>query len=194
MPIPYRETKHWHTPEPHDHTGIASPTNLVWDDLRCSLHTGTVAASAPSLTNIRDGLYSYAFSATLDNAVHFDVQLPHGWAVGTSIYPHIHWSNGASTSGGVTRWALEYAWANMTAAFGASTTLTVDATTPTTAYTHTLTSFGAITGTGKTDSSVLICRIARLGSHGNDTNTAVAFGLSVDFHIQLDSMGDVTQP
>jgi len=185
---------HVHPVGVHDHPGIASATNLLWDDLRCSLISGIVGANTPALTAFRSTVQAYAFSASQVNEVFFDVQLPHGWSKGSVLHPHVHWSPGNSTATTVVRWELEYTWANIGAAFGTSTVLTVDAAAGGVAYGHQLTAFGTIDGTGKTDSSVLMCRIARLGNHANDTYPNTAFGLSVDFHIQYDSMGDPTLP
>lgn len=43
------------------------------------------------------------------------------------------------------------------------------------------------------ESSVLLCRIARVGGDSRDTFTGVAFGLSFDIHLQIDSPGSVTE-
>jgi len=189
-----REDRHWHVTEPHDHAQLPSATNLLWDDLRVSLVSGIVGANTPALATFISTVQAYAFSASQVNEVFFDVQLPHGWSKGSTLHPHIHWSPGNSTATTVVRWELEYTWANINAAFTTSSTLTVDAAAGGVAYKHQLTSFGTITGTGKTDSSVLMCRVARLGNHANDTYPNTAFGLSVDFHIQYDSMGDPDLP
>jgi len=185
---------HTHPVGVHDHLGVASPTNLLWDDLRVSLNGTSPGAATPNLTSYRDGLYLYAFSETVAQHLVFDVQLPHGWVDGSTIHPHIHWAPGNYTGTGVVRWELEYSWANIGSAFGASTTMTVDVAGPGVAYKHTLTAFPTITGTGKTASSILLCKVGRLGNHANDTFDDVAYGITVDFHIQYDSMGDPTLP
>jgi len=185
---------HAHPVGVHDHIGLASATNPLWDDLRVSLHTTTLGAAAPSLTSYRDGLSVYGFSKTIDQSVIFDVQLPHGWIDGSTIHPHIHWATGNYTGTGTVRWILEYSWANIGASFGASTTLTKDVAGPGAAYRHVLTSFATIDGTGKTASSILLCRLARLGANVADTFDDIAYGITVDFHIQYDSMGDTALP
>ena len=184
---------HIHPVGNHDHVGIPSASNLVWDDLRVEMGRATVGTDPPTLATFLGTTQALSFSAAATNSVMFVVQLPHGWAQGTTVHPHIHWAP-ATTNVGNVRWELEYTWANMTGTFGAPTVLTVDAAAGGVAFAHKVTAFGSIVGTGKTDSSVIVCRAARLGAHGNDTFTGAAFGLSIDFHIQLDSIGDSTQP
>ena len=50
-----------------------------------------------------------------------------------------------------------------------------------------------IDGTGKRESSVLLCRIARVGGDPGDTFTGAAFGISFDIHFQIESPGSVTE-
>jgi hypothetical protein len=163
-----------------------------WDDLRVAVSTAAVAANAPTVTTYRDALMAYAFSKTLDNHVYFEAQLPHTWVMGSGVRPHVHWSPGASADTGNVRWQLEYSWANAVNAPGntypASTTDTIDQSAAG-AYGHQIAQFAEIDGTGRRLSSVLLCRLSRLGSVGADTFDAVAFGLSVDFHIQVQGHG-----
>lgn len=184
---------HTHPIGAHDHLGIPSANAPVWDDLRVEMGRATVSTDPPTLALFLGTTQAWSFSAAATNSVMFVVQLPHGWKQGSTIYPHIHWSP-ATTNVGNARWELEYTWANINGTFPAPSTLTVDAASGGVANKHLVTSFGSIVGTGKTDSSVLVCRAARLGAHANDTFTGAAFGLSIDFHIQLDSLGDATQP
>ena len=61
------------------------------------------------------------------------------------------------------------------------------------AYAHQIAGFDEIAGTGQRASSVLMCRLARLGGADEDTFDAVAYGLSVDFHIQVAGHGGITE-
>lgn len=175
-----------------------------WDDLRVSLRSASAGAASPTQTTFRQntgatstGVMAYAFSKTIDQSLHFDVQLPHNWLTGTGIRPHVHWSPGSSADTGSVRWELEYTWANAVNTPGNTFPVTVsdvvDQAGAGVAYAHQIASFAEIAGTGKRASSVLMCRLARLGNASEDTFDAVAFGLSVDFHIQVSGHGGVTE-
>lgn len=165
-----------------------------WDDMRVSLTKASVGSATPSLAVFRSPVQAWSFSKSALNEMFFDVQLPHNWVAGTDILPHIHWSPGASTDTGVVRWELEYTWASLGEAFPAATLLDpVDVAAAGVAYQHQLTKLGTCTGTGKKLSSVLMCRVARVGNATEDTFDAVAWGLSVDFHIQVLGSGGVSE-
>ena len=174
----------------------------AWDDMRVSLRGASVGAASPALTAFRDdgagstGVSAYAYSKTLAQSLYFDVQLPHNWVAGTGLRPHVHWSPGASADTGNVRWQLEYTWSNAVAAPGNTFPVTVLDTVDQAgagAYAHQIAQFAEIAGTGKRLSSVLVCRLARLGNDAADTFDAVAFGLSVDFHIQVGGHGSADE-
>ena len=169
-----------------------------WDDLRVSLSSGqTGATDPPTYGEFRTGLYAWSFAASGVDALYFDCQLPHSWIAGTGIRPHIHWSPGNSTNTGSVVWKLDYSWANPVTApgntFPAPTTLPVTAAADGTAYKHQIAAFGEIDGTGFRESSVLMCRVYRDGSDDADTFTGVAWGLSLDFHIQVTGNGSIEE-
>ena len=172
---------------------VATPANLLWDDLRVSLNRATIGSNNPSLTPFLTTLQAYAFSKTLIQQLYFDVQLPHAWAYGTTVSPHIHWSPGTSQDTGVVRWGLEYSIANYGAVFPATTTITVEQAGSGVAYAHQIAELPDIVMTGKKASSLIMCRIFREGNHVNDTFDAEAFGLSIDFHLQYDKDGGLTE-
>ncbi|MFC1878993.1 hypothetical protein ACFLZW_03685 [Chloroflexota bacterium] len=58
-----------------------------------------------------------------------------------------------------------------------------------TAYKHQIASFAAISGTGKTLSSVLLCRIYRKAGDGSDNYDADAALLEFDIHYEVDAFG-----
>jgi hypothetical protein len=98
-----------------------------------------------------------------------------------------------ATSLGV-RWGLDYQWQNNTGVYtGTDTAILATAATGTVGYTHLITSFGTIDGTGKTISSILVCRLYRLPADAADTYTGAAGLLSFDFHIENDSLGSETE-
>ncbi len=167
---------------------------IVWDDLRVPLSAAKrLGFSDPDWEQFQDdgagsvGVYEQAFSNTIDQELFFDRQLPHSYREGTDIRPHVHWSPSTAGAGNVT-WKLEYTWVNIDGTFGTTTTIAVTDATDTTALKHHKALMSNIDGTGKTMSSMLLCRLYRDVSDG-DTYAADAFALEIDFHYQKDTVG-----
>ncbi|MBI5372983.1 MAG: hypothetical protein HZA79_13255 [Sphingobacteriales bacterium] len=167
-----------------------------WDDLRVVLDNGSNAAQLSYLSGSSGPQIWYFRNDQGVEAMSFNVQLPHSWKEGTTIYPHLHWVPKTSASGNV-EWNFEYSWVNYDPdtpqQFPAYTTSTVVSTGPFTATTHKITALTAsnagISGTGKKISSILVCRIWRNSGNAADTYNADAGVLFVDFHIQVDGWG-----
>lgn len=183
----------------------------VWGDHRVPL-TAVQAGGLkpPSWTKFKDdgagsvGVYAYAFG---DEAVEaneeqmwFDAELPHAYKNGSDIIAHVHWSPAAGGAAGeFVKWGLEYVWRNIDGTFGNTAIIRSDASAAATATTsedgtlaadkHYVTVIGTISGTGKEISSVLLCRIFRNSSDGDDDLTEDAFGLVANFHHEIDTMG-----
>jgi len=158
----------------------------IEDDLRVPLDKGSASASLEYFAG-STGPQIWVFRNNEGvEAMSFTLQLPHNWKDGTTISPHIHWVPRATGIGNV-QWNLDYTWANLnTGIFSAVTTISGIATGPFTTNQHLLADIGTgIDGTGKTYSSVLICRIWRNSSLAGDTYTFDAGGLSMDFHISI---------
>ena len=163
----------------------------VWDDLRISGLSVRTNATAPDLITLgpSGGLLALGFDgAATTEQCYFAIQLPHGYKQGSDIYPHVHWCPVNANAGNV-KWQLEYSWANINEAFGAPTTIPVVAAAPGTEWKHTISSFAAISGTGKTISSMLMCRLFRNPGDGSDTYGSDAAFLEFDFHYQIDALG-----
>ena len=166
-----------------------SPDFTAWDDVRVSAQTTRPGSSAPVWTNIVGGVSTYVFADAQSNYVEFSCQIPHGFKEGSNIYPHIHWGP-ADTSAGDTRWSLIYDWVNVGSPFTApSTTIYVTDTASGVANDHQIAAFAPIDGTGMEISSMLLCKLTRLGSDGADTLAAGANFYEFDFHIEMDSLG-----
>ena len=166
----------------------ANTSNDVEDDLRVTIDKGTNSAQLGSLTGISGPEIWFFRDGQNVEAMSFTVQLPHNWKEGTTIYPHIHWTPRATASGNM-RWNLDYTWVNIDGTFSATTTSSVVINGPFTANKHLLSDLTSgntgIDATGKTISSILICRIWRDSSAGTDTYAGDAGGLSMDFHISI---------
>ena len=180
-------------------------TAKVWDDLRGPVNAVRVGpAGAPDFSQFKDdgggstGVFAFWFDSGTEQQVYFSAQLPHTYAEGTNIEPHVHWVSADTAGGSGTDvcWGLEYTWANINGTFGntaiiyadeqsngSGETITVDK--------HYYTDFAAISGTGKTISSMLVCRLFRdaTGTGGTDDYDDDAGLLEFDFHFEIDTVG-----
>ncbi|MFA5037701.1 MAG: hypothetical protein WC479_11060 [Candidatus Izemoplasmatales bacterium] len=172
-----------------------SGSATVFDDLRTSGTSVKIGASAPDLVTFAPAttnLQLYGFDGiNTSEQVFFAIQLPHSYKEGTNITPHIHWSPTTADAGNV-KWFLEYTWANNGVAFAAPTTITVTGAAGGTAWMHNKHYFSDIVGTGKTISSMLICRLYRNPADAADTYEHDAALLEFDFHYEMDSVGSQT--
>jgi hypothetical protein len=139
----------------------------------------------------------YYFASTVsNNQVYFTVQIPHDWEQGSNITPRVHWAPTTDASAGddTTAWELKYTWGDMGETFSSGSTLTVKSAGGANAqWDHKVGSFSAISGSGHTFSSVLVCRLRRLQDNNSDTYADNAALLGVDFVYEVDSMGSDTE-
>lgn len=182
--------------------GRLQGTATMWDDLMIPGHgVKTTGSSPPDLMTVfgpSSTIDYYAFDggSTLEQ-VYFSLQLPHKWKEGSTIYPHVHFAptstNTGDTTPRVVRFTLEYTWANVGAAFGNSTTINLDSdpfVPNTSLWSHLLCKNGTgISGTGKTLSSMLMCRLFRDPTDNADTYPQDAAFLQFDIHYEIDSLG-----
>jgi len=171
----------------------SDPNGLPWDDLRLSSSAiSLTGANTPTPTAFKGG-YVLAFSTSPPNeAVYFNIQLPHEYAEGTDINPHLHWVIPTAGAGGGAeniKWTFTYSWANKQVAFPteSSSSVTIDVqNTP--ANTHFYTDVGWMKGNGRLISSMAICSLTRDVSVANDYTHDI-YLLEFDFHYQKDKLG-----
>ena len=177
-----------------------------WTDLRVSANSTKKGGSKePTFTKILDngassqGVFAEAFSASTEEELYFEVQMPHGWKVGSDIEAHVHWlPNVAATVTDKVSWGLEYTWSNVGDTFGNTTIISGDTIahgSTAVANSHCITELGDIDATGKTLSSMLMCRVFRdaTGSLGTDDYASLASLLEIDFHYQIDALGSKSE-
>lgn len=175
-------------------------TEGMWDDLRVPVFSTKKGGSkVPAWTKVKDngagsqGVFTYFFDSGSEEELYFAVQFPHSWQLGTDIEAHVHWiANSAGGTGQRVTWGLEYSWANIGDVMGNTTIITGDVNhldEDIVAKKHYLTELGTIDGTGKSFSSMMLCRIFRDATAGTDTYTSDAGLLEIDFHIKFDSLG-----
>jgi hypothetical protein len=118
-------------------------------------------------------------------------QIPHSWAEGTTLKPHLHWQKTANGTGNVV-WRLQYVWAPIGELNESEVTLTASTTSVSdkdTANVHALTRLGDIPATGKNVSDMLLMKLSRLGSDSLDTYNSSVRLIEFDIHYQVNTIG-----
>ena len=176
----------------------------VFDDLRVPV-TATRAGGSKVPTFVQafdngassQGVFTSYFSASAEEELYFAVQLPHAWKEGSNIEPHVHWIGDADGGeGAVVRWGLEYTWANIGATYSDTTIIYTTTQVPAEDIItgrHYISDFAEIDGTGKTLSSMLLCRIFRDATNAADDYTGEAGLLEIDFHHEISRLGTDTE-
>lgn len=121
----------------------------------------------------------------------FSVQVPHGYVEESDITFYIHYAYMSDSVGEEAKFGIEYIWANQNELYGASSIIyRILTSTSNDAYYHYWVGFPAIDGTGKTIGSILVCRVFRNSSSGDDTYTGgfVAL-LGVDLICEVNTLG-----
>lgn len=171
-----------------------------WIDLQPAYVTSnTTAPNNPSFTIYNGGnLAAYEFvGVSSTKQMYFGFQMPHGWIEGSTIFPHLHLYIPSDATGGAVKFYMEYSWENV-GSTGSETVTTISNATNYAANTvykneiMSLTSGAGIVGTGKTISSVLMCRIWRDATDVGDTFASSVWLKSIDIHVEQDMIGSTT--
>jgi len=189
---------------------------VEWEDIRVSgLAVLKQGSRDPTLAQWLDdaggtsiGIFLYWFSdqavANNEEEVFFAVQIPHAYVEGSNLRPHVHWVPSANGGAGeFVKWGLEYTWLSIGDTGGNTTIVYSDASDADHATTsgdaalvadkHYVSEFAEIVGAGQGMSSMLICRLFRNSSDGDDDYTDDAGLLEFDFHFQKESFGSVNE-
>lgn len=173
----------------------------VWDDVMIypdATHKG--GSNDPTWKKFKDngsssqGVFLWMYSSSSENEVYFTVQIPHGYKLGSSIYPHVHWTTASGTpSGSDVVWGLEYTVISIGGTFSNTSILTTNSVIPCITITgvgqHLISAFTPISGTNLGISAVLVCRLFRKTGDPNDTFSQEIGLLGVDFHVEKDTEG-----
>jgi hypothetical protein len=169
-----------------------------YDDLLpLPVTVGPGLASPAAMSSYNGGsLVAYEFVNTATKAYYAGWQLSHKWREGTVVYPHLHLFIPSGTTGDV-KFTMNYTWVNVDAVEGSETviygTCTKSSGTSNNGNALLKLDSAAISGTGKTISSILLARIARDPADAADTFGASVWMKSIDMHIQYDSNGSLTE-
>lgn len=180
-------------------------TDTVWDDMRITPGSfDRPGISDPDIVAYDvngGGVSTYLWEFAKNDIASFTIQMPHTWKEGTNIYCHIHWtpgSRGNEENGNTVGWKIEYSWANRDANFGTMAVLDLSDACDGTDHKHQMTPDVAITGTGKTISSMLLCNVKRTDTGTDDTWSSTTPGqlpllLEIDFHYEIDTAGSASR-
>lgn len=203
-----------------DGTLVFASNATVWDDIRIP---GSAAipsgVTAPALRDFNGSIVqTYQFQPTAaSDTLYFQVQIPHGYKLGTDIYPHVHWS--PDTDGNGTEdvlWSLNCQVATDSVRFASSTQMWASATVGTddqwkqkvsyfacdNSYTGDWGAAGQVgcrtngqayfEGAELTDiSAMFVCRLQR--AIGADSFAGYAALGEIDFHFEKDMDGSRNQ-
>lgn len=177
--------------------GTPDNPQLAWDDYIAALVSAQgVGGTVPDWTTFRDGIKAYEFDDAAMNQLWLNIHLTHDYAVGTLMYPHIHWSPN-TTSTGTVRWGVEYTIAkgHNQESFPASTTIYLEDTiSANSQYEHRIieATDAQAFNSSEADSMVLI-RMFRDATHGNDTFPDPVHAFQLDLHYQKNRYGTISR-
>jgi hypothetical protein len=202
---------------------VQGNTNGLWDDLRVTANmlsvTGSQFSSSPRyvpiLTNRErgpsfSGLYGYEFGygRGVFQSGHFQVQLPHSYAPGTAIEPHVHVRLDPASEGAAGQKLLlefEYIWVNICEARPEDTriiSINYEIGAEDLKEDNVMISFGFIEKADAGISSMLDCRFSRITFDPNwgkdfwtprgiqnDNFQGNLIFKEFDFHYQMNTLG-----
>ncbi len=188
-----------HTKFEADGTMVSNGAATTWDDIMVFPDATSKGASAPTRKEFKNNVTLWWFSASIVQdvqEVHFTVQLPHSYKIGTPLGPHVHWTTTTGTpsnTNGRVVWGLEYTVMSIGGAFPATTTITGDQVISTISIAntgqHLITALPQIPSTNLGISAVLVCRLFRNASATEDDFASPAGLLGFDIHFEKDTQG-----
>jgi len=172
---------------------------VTWDDLRFPAAgvNPVGGGSDPAIDTADPWMGTKLFSASATNIIAGFAQMPHDWAEGSTIQPHLHWAPTNTDTGNVL-WRLSYQIANPWASGtvfakqtfpAALTTSNVLVASSGVIGRHTIAAFTDITMAGYLISAGIVWKVERLGADGTDSYTGTARLFEFDIHYQRDSYG-----
>jgi len=175
-----------------NYSGSYGYATVVWDDIRVAAQATkqNPVTSKPDFDNFGIGsMKTYLFDDASKEAVHFTVQIPHGYKLGTDLCPHVHWCP-TTTNAGSVLWELEYTLVDIGGTFPSESIVQADDPSNGTAHGHQIASLSTISGSGISNvSAMFICQLSRRGDLDNYPDDAAL--LEFDFHFQKDSDGSI---
>jgi hypothetical protein len=83
--------------------------DTYFDDLQMQVLGQKLENPGSRLTmNTTEGCLTFAANTTLSDFVIMNIQMSHGWKIGTVVYPHLHWLEEDKTN--IPNWLISYRW------------------------------------------------------------------------------------
>ena len=189
--LPYRPSLQWDT----------SQHELIWKDLKSQLSMSRATGpNAPDWAQIlATGIYHFHFDATVNEELQTEFHIDHDYALGTDIFPHIHWLP-TTTNAGTVRWLIDiwYAKGHGQEAFAltqaADESLVVEQAASATAYDHLIAEAQATAITSRLEpDGCMFVKITRDAAHANDTYPDDVIAFQCDLHYQADRSGTLNK-
>lgn len=183
---------------PYDARGDGRFDWRRWDDLRFPAN-GLNPAGSPAPAGVDTATGCLVFAGNQDNVVGGIAQMPHAWAVGTTIRPHIHLRFPTSNAGKNTRWqffydvaAVDGTFTNASGTYSSLTAVTI--ANPASVNKHAIVGLGDLTMTGFHESAVILWQVHRLAaSDVLDDDTSDCLLMEFDIHYQIEKTGTVAE-
>jgi hypothetical protein len=173
----------------------------TWDDVRIVPGAFSFPGVAdPTLEDWQPGgsgatLKVYKFKK--NDEVHASCQMPHTYKEGSDLHFHIHWTPaeyGAAESGALVGWKIDYTAANINGVYGPTATVDLSDACSGVNHQHEITSDVLVSGAGLKISHIIMVRIYRSDTGGDDTWASVAADespalLEFDIHFEINMLG-----
>lgn len=181
---------------------LAARTALSWSQIGGEPSVREGVPNTPSLSNFRDGIYSWSYLPNEMNEAYITFDVPFDYAVGTDLCVGVHWSPGSSTSTGTVRFGFEftYAWAygpTANSVFGPSQTLYIAAAqangTPYVHYINFNDPADNFPAAAVQQNMRFLVRVFRDGANVADTFPDPIFIIGTDFFYQTNRFGTATK-
>ncbi len=178
-----------------------SEGNFGWRDLISNFVVKGSGAADPVWGVLFNGLEGYLFSPTILRRVFCDFHIDHDIAMGTKLYPHVHWTP-TTTATGTVRWGIEYSLAKghqqaVGSVFPATTTVYVEQTiTEPSRWKHfvaEVSDLDAISSENVEPDTVIKTRIFRDATHVNDTYPGDVHAWQADMHYQANRFATINK-
>lgn len=169
-------------------------TAIGWRDNIVQLSVDYNNPDSPSLNVFRDGIHGYSFFAGQFAECFAWFHVDHDYALGTKLYPHIHWSTKTDTVGTV-RWGVEYTLAkgHQQQPFGETRTVYIEHTTTGIPYEHMVSEVSDVDAIDGElleiePDTIILTRYFRDGTHPNDTLDEDVYVFILDLHYQANRL------
>ena len=172
---------------------------FIWKDLTGEFTVRNLTGgNNPNWGTVFDNLQGLIFSASSMNQVWVDFHIGHDIALGTKLYPHVHWMPLTNGSGTV-RWGIEYSVAkgHQQEAFHPSVTVYVNHVVTANSlkkhYVSEVSEADAIPPTHIEPDSFVKIRVFRDANNPIDTYTGEVHSWFADLHYQAERIGTMNK-